>query len=205
LAAADDPVHHRHLHHRLHAAVRRAAAAGGRRAGRHRRQREPVRDAQHLPLQLRLEPRASRPGRRRRLGDARPPADHRRGQLVLRPTGPPVRGRPGSGSMTMTSPPPPAPVKLAPAPDSRAPKRPSRCRMGAGQQLKGGPFAYVALAVVGFGSLLPLYWTLVAASRTQDEVLASTPPFLPGGKLIENIQTAWEQANLGKAILNSVI
>ncbi|MFE9010764.1 carbohydrate ABC transporter permease [Streptomyces cyaneofuscatus] len=107
--------------------------------------------------------------------------------------------------MTMTSPTPTAPVKLAPPPKGSAPHRPRRFRMGAGQQMKGGPFAYIALAVVGFGSLLPLYWTLVAASRTQDEVLASTPPFLPGGKLLENVQTAWEQANLGKAIVNSII
>ncbi|NEE42578.1 carbohydrate ABC transporter permease, partial [Streptomyces sp. SID7982] len=76
--------------------------------------------------------------------------------------------------MTLTSPTPTAPVKLAPTPKNGGPSRPSRFRMGAGQQLKGGPFAYAALAVVGFGSLLPLYWTLVAASRTQDEVLAST-------------------------------
>ncbi|MFE2654604.1 carbohydrate ABC transporter permease, partial [Streptomyces sp. NPDC059346] len=107
--------------------------------------------------------------------------------------------------MTMTSPTPTAPVKPAPGPKSGGPSRPRRFRMGAGQQMKGGPFAYAALAVVGFGSLLPLYWTLVAASRTQDEVLASTPPFLPGGKLVENVRTAWEQANLGTAIVNSVI
>lgn len=74
------------------------------------------------------------------------------------------------------------PETALPAPTvHRAPKRASRFRPGAGKQLNGGPFAYIALAVVGIGSLLPLYWTLVAASHTQDEVLASTPPFLPGG------------------------
>ncbi|MFE7621022.1 carbohydrate ABC transporter permease [Streptomyces sp. NPDC057496] len=83
--------------------------------------------------------------------------------------------------------------------------RPGRFRPGAGQQLKGGPFAYLALTVVGIGSLLPLYWTLVAASRTQDEVLATTPPFLPGGQLLHNLEAAWTQAHLGKAILNSVV
>ncbi|MEV0783386.1 carbohydrate ABC transporter permease [Streptomyces sp. NPDC050423] len=87
----------------------------------------------------------------------------------------------------------------------RAQKRPSRFKPGAGQQLKGGPFAYIALTVVGIGSLLPLYWTLVAASHTQDEVLATTPPFLPGGRLFHNLEAAWEQAHLGKAIVNSFI
>lgn len=87
----------------------------------------------------------------------------------------------------------------------REPGRPSRFRPGAGKQLQGGPFAYIALAVVGIGSLLPLYWTLVAASHTQDEVLATTPPFLPGGRLPHNLDAAWNQAHLGKAIVNSFV
>ncbi|MFB7916634.1 carbohydrate ABC transporter permease [Streptomyces sp. NPDC056061] len=106
--------------------------------------------------------------------------------------------------MTMTSPTQgPEPV-LASTPH-RPVRRPLRLRPGAGQQLRGGPFAYAALAVVGIGSLLPLYWTLVAASHTQDEVLATTPPFLPGGRLLHNLDAAWSQANLGTAIVNSVI
>ncbi|WP_330452318.1 MULTISPECIES: carbohydrate ABC transporter permease [unclassified Streptomyces] len=107
--------------------------------------------------------------------------------------------------MTMTSP-TKVPEPVLPARSAhRAPKRASRFKPGAGQQLKGGPFAYIALAVVGVGSLLPLYWTLVAASHTQDEVLASTPPFLPGGRLFHNLDAAWTQAHLGKAIVNSII
>ncbi|MFE1184916.1 MULTISPECIES: carbohydrate ABC transporter permease [Streptomyces] len=84
---------------------------------------------------------------------------------------------------------------------------PSRRRFkpGAGRQHHAGPFAYVALVVVGLGSLFPLYWTLVAASRTQDEVLDTTPPLIPGGNLFNNLEAAWEQANLGKAIVNTVI
>ncbi|WP_326630129.1 MULTISPECIES: carbohydrate ABC transporter permease [unclassified Streptomyces] len=107
--------------------------------------------------------------------------------------------------MTITSP-TKVPELGLPAPSAhRLPKRPSRFKPGAGKQLQGGPFAYIALAVVGIGSLLPLYWTLVAASHTQDEVLASTPPFLPGSRLLHNLDAAWSQAHLGKAIVNSVI
>ncbi|MER7191877.1 carbohydrate ABC transporter permease [Streptomyces flaveolus] len=80
-----------------------------------------------------------------------------------------------------------------------------RLRIGAGQQLKGGPFTYLALIVVGLGSLFPLYWTLVAASHDQQRVLDTPPPFLPGGRLFSNLEAAWEQANLGKAIVNSAI
>ncbi|MGC5346825.1 carbohydrate ABC transporter permease [Streptomyces sp. DT24] len=110
--------------------------------------------------------------------------------------------------MTTTSPSPtPGPLAVpgpARAEDPPAGTRgPGRFRPGAGRQLHGGPFAYLALIVVGIGSVLPLYWTLVAASHTQDEVLDTTPPFLPGGRLAHNLQAAWEQAHLGKAILNS--
>ncbi|MFV5997911.1 carbohydrate ABC transporter permease [Streptomyces sp. NPDC056231] len=106
--------------------------------------------------------------------------------------------------MTMTSS-TKAPEIGVPHTAHRARVRPSRFKPGAGKQLQGGPFAYIALAVVGIGSILPLYWTLVAASHTQDEVLASTPPFLPGGRLVHNLDAAWNQAHLGKAIVNSVI
>lgn len=106
--------------------------------------------------------------------------------------------------MTMTST-AKAPDATDPSARRREPGRPSRFRPGAGKQLQGGPFAYIALAVVGIGSLLPLYWTLVAASHTQDEVLATTPPFLPGGRLLHNLDAAWNQAHLGKAIVNSFV
>ncbi|MGW5324980.1 carbohydrate ABC transporter permease [Streptomyces sp. NPDC004014] len=81
----------------------------------------------------------------------------------------------------------------------------ARLKLGAGQQLKGGPFTYVALVVVGLGSIFPLYWTLVAASHDQQRVLDSPPPLLPGGRLWSNLQAAWDQAHLGTAIVNSVI
>ncbi|MEL5955661.1 carbohydrate ABC transporter permease [Streptomyces sp. CLV115] len=86
-----------------------------------------------------------------------------------------------------------------------APSRRSRFKQGAGRQHHAGPFAYFALAVVGIGSLFPLYWTLVAASRTQDEILDTTPPFVPGGNLFNNLEAAWEQAHLGKAIWNTLV
>ncbi|MFJ8854579.1 carbohydrate ABC transporter permease [Streptomyces sp. NPDC102437] len=100
------------------------------------------------------------------------------------------------------------------APDSRrvskaaapgTPPRRGRFKQGAGRQHHAGPFAYFALAVVGIGSLFPLYWTLVAASRSQDEILDTTPPFVPGGNLFDNLRAAWEQAHLGKAIWNTLI
>jgi cellobiose transport system permease protein len=107
--------------------------------------------------------------------------------------------------MTTTSPLKTSP-ELQPAPVAAAPgKGGARFKIGAGQQLKGGPFTYIALAVVGLGSLFPLYWTLVAASHDQQRVLDSPPPLLPGGRLWTNLQAAWDQANLGKALVNTII
>lgn len=94
--------------------------------------------------------------------------------------------------------PPPGPL---PGPAGKG----RRLRIGAGQQLKGGPYTYLALIVVGLGSLFPLYWTLVAASHDQQRVLDNPPPLIPGGRLFSNLEAAWEQANLGEAIVNSVI
>ncbi len=54
------------------------------------------------------------------LGDARPPAAHRRGQLDRRPIPPYVRGPTGSALMTLTSTTPTTEAKLAPAPEGRA-------------------------------------------------------------------------------------
>ncbi|MET7452489.1 carbohydrate ABC transporter permease [Streptomyces sp. NPDC005574] len=108
--------------------------------------------------------------------------------------------------MTTTSPTKTTVPDLAPAPlPASADRSGSRFKLGAGQHLKGGPFTYAALVVIGLGSIFPLYWTLVAASHDQQRVLDSPPPFLPGGRLWSNLQTAWEQAHLGKAIVNSVI
>jgi cellobiose transport system permease protein len=80
-----------------------------------------------------------------------------------------------------------------------------RLRVGAGRQLHAGPVTYAVLVVAGLLSILPLYWTLVAASHTQNDILSLTPPLVPGGRLFHNLSAAWEQANLGKAIVNSVV
>ncbi|MGW0082347.1 carbohydrate ABC transporter permease, partial [Streptomyces sp. NPDC003393] len=108
--------------------------------------------------------------------------------------------------MTTTSPTKTATPNLPPARHAApSEKRGGRFGIRAGQQLQGGPFTYIALVVVGLGSILPLYWTLVAASNSQQRVLDSPPPLVPGGRLWHNLQAAWEQAHLGKAIVNSVI
>ncbi|MFJ3671445.1 carbohydrate ABC transporter permease [Streptomyces sp. NPDC090106] len=76
---------------------------------------------------------------------------------------------------------------------------------GAGRQHHAGPLAYILLGLAALVSLFPLYWTMVAASTDNTRVTQTPPPFLPGPHLLENLGKAWQDAALGKAMLNSLI
>ncbi|WP_030462086.1 carbohydrate ABC transporter permease [Kitasatospora sp. NRRL B-11411] len=78
-------------------------------------------------------------------------------------------------------------------------------RRKAGDHDKAGPVTYVLLGIAALVSLFPLYWTFVAASNTGERVALSPPPMIPGGELWNNISTAWDQADMGLALLNSTI
>ncbi|MFI6344090.1 carbohydrate ABC transporter permease [Streptomyces sp. NPDC050560] len=91
---------------------------------------------------------------------------------------------------------PPAPVPPAKG-RSFAPK--------AGKQLHAGPLTYTVLTVFTVVSLLPLVWTFVASSRTNQRLSQTPPPLWFGGNLFKNMETAWNQGGLGKAMLNSII
>jgi cellobiose transport system permease protein len=76
---------------------------------------------------------------------------------------------------------------------------------GAGRQHHAGPVAYILLGIAALFSLFPLYWTMVAASTDNTRVTQTPPPFLPGPHLLDNLGKAWQDAALGKAMLNSLI
>ncbi|MFI1165250.1 carbohydrate ABC transporter permease [Streptomyces sp. NPDC020801] len=75
----------------------------------------------------------------------------------------------------------------------------------AGGQLYAGPIAYVILALFTLGSLFPLVWTAIAASRDNNRLAQTPPPFWFGSNLMHNLQVAWSDANLGKAFWNTTI
>ncbi|WP_328464387.1 carbohydrate ABC transporter permease [Streptomyces sp. NBC_00448] len=75
----------------------------------------------------------------------------------------------------------------------------------AGGQQKAGPIAYVLLILATLVSLFPLYWTVVAASRTGTEVITPPSPLLPGSHLVENLKIVWNQVDMTKALINSTI
>jgi cellobiose transport system permease protein len=76
---------------------------------------------------------------------------------------------------------------------------------GAGKQLHGGPVTYGVLAVFTLGSLFPLVWTAIAASRNNARLAETPPPLWFGSNLFDNMATAWNDANMGKALLNTTI
>ncbi|MFJ2718127.1 carbohydrate ABC transporter permease [Streptomyces sp. NPDC087437] len=89
------------------------------------------------------------------------------------------------------------------------PRRTRRTRRSkaarAGGQLHAGPIAYVILALFTIGSLFPLVWTAIAASRNNNRLAQTPPPFWFGSNLMHNLQVAWTDANLGKAFVNTTI
>jgi sn-glycerol 3-phosphate transport system permease protein len=63
-----------------------------------------------------------------------------------------------------------------------------------------------AILLVGVAFVcVPLYLAFVAGSLTIGEVQQVPLPWLPGGEFVQNLRTAWTQANFGRLFLNSFI
>ncbi|MGW6970269.1 carbohydrate ABC transporter permease [Streptomyces sp. NPDC054952] len=73
------------------------------------------------------------------------------------------------------------------------------------RSLRAGKPTYVVLGVFTLGSLFPLVWTAVAASRNNTRLAQTPPPLWFGGNLGHNLSVAWTDANMGAALLNTVI
>ncbi|MDY0812723.1 carbohydrate ABC transporter permease [Kitasatospora purpeofusca] len=81
----------------------------------------------------------------------------------------------------------------------------SRWRPSAGRQHHAGPLTYVLLALAALVSLFPLYWNLVAASHTGERVVEAPAPLLPGPRLFDNLAFAWNQVDMGRALVNTAV
>ncbi|TGA98796.1 carbohydrate ABC transporter permease [Streptomyces palmae] len=71
--------------------------------------------------------------------------------------------------------------------------------------MHGGKLTYAVLILFTMGSLFPLVWTAIAASRTNTRLAETPPPFWFGGNLFKNLDTAWHDANMGAALLNTTV
>ncbi|MFG3017179.1 carbohydrate ABC transporter permease [Streptomyces sp. NPDC048254] len=95
---------------------------------------------------------------------------------------------------------------LTTTPSDAEPKRARRSKSArAGGTMHAGPIAYTVLVLFSIGSLFPLVWTAIAASRNNNRLAETPPPFWFGGNLFHNLDVAWTEANLGKAFLNTTI
>jgi cellobiose transport system permease protein len=67
--------------------------------------------------------------------------------------------------------------------------------------------AVVTLTVVALISIFPLYFMLVMASRTNDEIAQIPPPLTPGGELFHNIHRVFGNADVmfSQAVVNSFL
>jgi cellobiose transport system permease protein len=95
-----------------------------------------------------------------------------------------------------------------PQPEAKTGGRDERKRrriMGAGKQMNAGPLTYIVLTVFALISLAPLVWTAIAASRTDQRLAQTPPPLWFGGNLFSNLESAWTEASLGTAMVNSTI
>ncbi|EHN73021.1 carbohydrate ABC transporter permease [Streptomyces coelicoflavus] len=102
---------------------------------------------------------------------------------------------------TMTKP----PADAAPDPSGKGRGRRGSKSSRAGGHMHAGPIAYIILALFTIGSLFPLVWTAIAASRDNQRLAQTPPPFWFGGNLFDKLEIAWNDANLGEAFLNTTI
>ncbi|WP_228989547.1 carbohydrate ABC transporter permease [Streptomyces sp. DH8] len=104
--------------------------------------------------------------------------------------------------MTALAAPPAAPRKDSPP---QAPPGRWRRRGGAGRTMKAGLLSYVILGLALLISAFPFYWTIVTASRSNADMAKVPPSLLPGPNLIKNFEQVLEEADIGTALLNSLI
>ncbi|MFE2443726.1 carbohydrate ABC transporter permease [Streptomyces melanosporofaciens] len=60
------------------------------------------------------------------------------------------------------------------------------------------------LALGAVVSLVPFLWMAIAATHSTPELFRSPPPFLPGGRLLDNLIRLQDTIGFGRVLLNSV-
>ncbi|MFD8984902.1 carbohydrate ABC transporter permease [Streptomyces sp. NPDC059564] len=104
--------------------------------------------------------------------------------------------------MTALAAPPQEPVS---GPHAASARKAGRRRGRAAGTRRGGRLVYAVLTVAFLISAFPFYWTIVAASRSNADLARTPPSLLPGPNLMHNVQQVLEEADIGKALLNSLI
>ena len=74
-----------------------------------------------------------------------------------------------------------------------------------GTRTVGRVALYVVLMVAAILFLLPLYWLLASAFKSQDRIYALPPEFVPSPPVIGNFGDVFSQTHLARAFFNSTI
>ncbi|WP_329022604.1 MULTISPECIES: carbohydrate ABC transporter permease [unclassified Streptomyces] len=90
-------------------------------------------------------------------------------------------------------------------PSATTGSRPGGRKRGAGRTLHGSRPTYAFLILAVLVSSFPFYYTIVAASRSNADIAKTPPTLIPGPNLLKNFQLALDQADIGKALFNSLI
>lgn len=106
--------------------------------------------------------------------------------------------------MTALAAPPKEPASGPQDPPVRGGRRGRGRGRGAGTR-HGGRLVYAVLTAAVLISAFPFYWTIVAASRSNADLARTPPSLLPGPNLAHNFRQVLEEADIGKALLNSLI
>jgi ABC-type glycerol-3-phosphate transport system permease component len=64
---------------------------------------------------------------------------------------------------------------------------------------------YLALGIVSVFSLLPLYWLAISAFKSQSQIFAMPPQWIPHPLRMENFRQIWRETTIARSFLNSVI
>jgi multiple sugar transport system permease protein len=82
----------------------------------------------------------------------------------------------------------------------------ARLRRGKNRRLSGKVIIYAALTIAAVLWLLPLWWTLIDASKSTSDFFAHPFYELPREfSLFSNIASAWTNASLGSGFINSIL
>lgn len=75
------------------------------------------------------------------------------------------------------------------------------------RMFRASPLNYLILVITFVLSAFPLYWMVVLASRTNDEIVQLPPPLVPGGDLAGNVEKLFDAPDVlfAKALMNSFI
>jgi ABC-type glycerol-3-phosphate transport system permease component len=77
--------------------------------------------------------------------------------------------------------------------------------MTAGRSTWSRVLIYLGVGVVALVSLLPLYWLLISAFKTQPQIFAIPPIWVPRPPIVENFKQIWDETLIARAFVNSVI